>query len=98
MNRYETPNALRHDAHTLAEDARALLDATAEITDKKISDARKRLTEALEHGQETYARLQEKVVRGAKVADQAVHDHPYPTVAAAFGVGVLLGFLLSRRG
>jgi ElaB/YqjD/DUF883 family membrane-anchored ribosome-binding protein len=98
MNRYETPNALRHDAHTLAEDARALLDATAEITDKKIADARKRLNEALERGQETYARLQERVVHGAKVADQAVHDHPYPTVAAAFGVGVLLGFLLSRRG
>ena len=97
MNRYETPNALRHDAHTLAEDARALLDATAELTDKRIADARKRLTEALEHGQENYARLQERVIRSAKAADQAVHDHPYPTVGAAFGVGVLLGFLLSRR-
>jgi ElaB/YqjD/DUF883 family membrane-anchored ribosome-binding protein len=95
---YETPDALRHDAHTLAEDARALLEATAEITDEKVAEARKRLTEALETGREAYENLRERVVLGAKTADRVVHEHPYPTMAVVFGVGALVGFLLSRRG
>jgi len=94
---YETPEALRHDAHTLAEDARALIQATAEITDKKVAEARHRLGDALNHGKEIYAGVQQKVVRGAKVADKAVHEHPYQGMAIAFGIGALSAFLLSRR-
>jgi len=97
IHHYETPGALRHDAHTLVEDARALLEATAQITDEKVTEARKRLTEALETGQEAYENLRERVLLGAKAADRAVHEHPYPTMAVAFGVGALVGFLLSRR-
>ena len=97
MNRYETPDALRHDAHTLAEGAHALLEATAEITDKKVAEARRRLSEALDHGKEIYDGLHEKVVRGAKAADEAVHEHPYQGMAIAFGLGALLGYLVSRR-
>ena len=96
-SRYETPEALRHDAHTLAEDARALLDATAEITDEKVAAARKRLSEALEMGQEMYVDLRQRVVRGAKAADRVVHENPYPTMAAIFGIGTIVGFLLKRR-
>jgi len=97
MTRYETPNALRHDAHTLADDARALLDATAEMTDEKVAEARQRLEEALNSGKQTYARLQEKATQGAKAADQAIRTHPYQSIAIAFGVGALLGFLVNRR-
>ena len=93
---YETPNALRHDANTLAEDARGLLNATAEVADEKVAEARKRLAEALETGKEAYARLQEKAVEEAKVADQAVRSHPYETIALAFGLGAIFG-LLARR-
>ena len=95
--KYETPEALRHDARSLAEDAHALLEVTADITDKKVAAARERLSAALEHGQEAYAHLQERALRGAKVVDQAVHKHPYPTVFAAVGLGALIGFILARR-
>jgi ElaB/YqjD/DUF883 family membrane-anchored ribosome-binding protein len=27
-----------------------------------------------------------------------VHEHPYPTIVTAFGIGALLAILLSRRG
>jgi ElaB/YqjD/DUF883 family membrane-anchored ribosome-binding protein len=94
---FETPAALSHDAGTLAEDARGLWEATSEIADEKIAAARKRLADALEAGQETYENLQDKVVKGAKVADQTVRDHPYESIAIAFGVGALIGFLISRR-
>jgi ElaB/YqjD/DUF883 family membrane-anchored ribosome-binding protein len=97
MPRYQTPTALRNDARTLAGDARALLEATAQITDEKIAAARQRLTEALESGKQTCNRLQEKVSQGAQAADEAVRSHPYQSIAIAFGVGALVGFLISRR-
>jgi ElaB/YqjD/DUF883 family membrane-anchored ribosome-binding protein len=97
MTRYETPNALRHDAQTLAEDARALLDATAEITDEKVAEARQRLTEALADGKQTIARLREKAGQGIQAADQTIRSNPYQSIAIAFGVGALVGFLLRRR-
>ena len=49
-NRLETPSAVRHDARTLADDARGLLEATKEIGDEKVAECRERLTEALENG------------------------------------------------
>ncbi|HUD84545.1 MAG TPA: hypothetical protein VMQ67_13630 [Candidatus Saccharimonadales bacterium] len=97
MPRYETPNALRHDARTLAVDARALLDATADLTDQKIAEARKHLLDALESGKQTYARLSDKAVQGAQAVDQTIRSNPYQSLAVAFGVGALLGFLVSRR-
>lgn len=97
MDRYETPNALRHDARTLAEDARALLDATADLTDQKIAEARQRLLEALESGKQTYARLTDKAVQGAQAVDQTIRANPYQSLAIAFGVGALVSYLVSRR-
>jgi ElaB/YqjD/DUF883 family membrane-anchored ribosome-binding protein len=37
-----------NETHTLAEDARALMDATADVAGEKVGDARKRLAAALE--------------------------------------------------
>ena len=91
------PNATSNDMGTLAEDARALMDATADVAGEKVSDARKRLAAALERGKEIYGRVREKAVEGVKVADQAVHEHPYEAIAIAFGVGALIGYLAARR-
>lgn len=97
MDRYETPDALRHDAHAMIEAARALIEATAEVTDNKVAAARQRLVQAVETGQTAWSRLQEKAVEGTRAADRAVHDHPYPTIATAFGLGALVALVLSRR-
>jgi ElaB/YqjD/DUF883 family membrane-anchored ribosome-binding protein len=94
---FETPTALSHDANTLVEDARGLLEATSEIADERIAAARQRLAEALDAGRETYEHLQDKVVQGAKVADRAVRSHPYQSIALAFGIGALAGIVFSRR-
>jgi ElaB/YqjD/DUF883 family membrane-anchored ribosome-binding protein len=73
-SRYETPQAIRHDAHTLAEDARALLEATANVADEKITEARERLAEALERGKMTYTRVKEKAIEGARAADETKEE------------------------
>jgi len=85
------------DLGTLAEDARALLAATADVAGEKVSDARKRLAAALDSGKEICGRVRDKAIQGAKVADEAVHEHPYQAIGIAFGVGAILGYLLSRR-
>ena len=81
----------------LAEDARALMAATADVAGEKVSEARKRLAAALEGGKEIYGRAREKAVESVKAADEVMHAHPYQTIAIALGVGAVVGFLLARR-
>ena len=89
--------AISNDMATLAEDARALMAATADVAGEKVGEARKRLAAALERGKEMYGRVREKAVEGAKAADEAVRQHPYQAIGIAFGVGALIGYLASRR-
>ena len=89
--------ATSNDMGTLAEDARALMTATADVAGEKVGEARKRLAAALERGKEIYGRVKEKAVEGAKATDQAVREHPYQAMAVAFGVGALIGYLVARR-
>jgi ElaB/YqjD/DUF883 family membrane-anchored ribosome-binding protein len=89
--------AIGNDLGQLAEDARALMAATADVAGEKVGDARKRLAAALERAKEIGGCLREKAVAGAKVADEAVHEHPYQAIAIGVGVGAVVGFLLARR-
>lgn len=89
--------AISNDMGQLADDARALMTATADVAGEKVGEARQRLAAALERGKEMYGRVKEKAVESAKVADQAVHEHPYQAIAIGVGVGALIGYLISRR-
>jgi ElaB/YqjD/DUF883 family membrane-anchored ribosome-binding protein len=86
------------DMGAIADDARNLMTATVEKAGEKVNDARKRLTTALESGGEIYDRVQDKAVKVARSSSQAVHNHPYPVIGLALGVGVLIGYLLTRLG
>jgi len=89
--------AISNDMGQLAEDASALMAATADVAGEKVADARKRLGAALERGKEIYGRVREKTVEGAKAADEAMHEHPYEAIAIGVGVGAILGYVLARR-
>jgi ElaB/YqjD/DUF883 family membrane-anchored ribosome-binding protein len=89
--------AIDNDLGTLAEDARSLMAATADVAGEKVSEARKRLAAALENGKELYGRVRDKAVEGAKATDQAVHEHPYQAIGIALGIGALIGYLAARR-
>jgi ElaB/YqjD/DUF883 family membrane-anchored ribosome-binding protein len=86
-----------NDIGTLAEDARALVAATADVAGDKVVEARKRLTVALDRGKEIYGRVREQAVEGARAADDAVREHPYQAIAFGVGVGALIGFLVTWR-
>ena len=89
--------ATSNDMGTLAEDARALMSATADVAGEKVGQARKRLAAALERGKEIAGHVRDKAVAGAKATDEAVYEHPYKAIAIGVGVGAILGYLLARR-
>jgi ElaB/YqjD/DUF883 family membrane-anchored ribosome-binding protein len=95
MNKQKEPTS--SDMGALAEDARALMAATADVAGEKVSEARKRLAAALERAKEIAGNVRDKAVEGAKVVDQKVRENPYQAVAIGVGVGVLIGYFAARR-
>jgi ElaB/YqjD/DUF883 family membrane-anchored ribosome-binding protein len=89
------------DFGMLADDAQALLAATAHDTSEKAKEARSRLTAALQKAKATYSEIQAHGIATAKAAakkaDATIRAHPYESIGVAFGVGILLGALLRRR-
>lgn len=81
----------------LVDDTRTMLAATAHMVEEGVAGARQRLSAALDGGAKIYHRIEDKAVEGAKITDKALHDHPYPALAIALGVGVLLGYLASNH-
>jgi len=90
--------AADQDLGTLAEDARALMAATADVVGDQAKQARRRLADTLERGKEIYLRAREKAAEKARAADEVLRVHPYHATVIAFGVGALIGCLLARRG
>ena len=89
------------DLKTLARDAEDLLKATAGDLSEKTKVARAHLTGALRRAKQTGAELQELTIASTKVAaeraDTVIRDHPYESIGVAFGIGVLVGVLVTRK-
>lgn len=88
--------AASNDMGTLAEDARALMAATADVAGDKVGKARKRLAGALGGCKEMYGRVRGRAVDGAKATDLVVHEHPYAAIGIGIGVGALIAYLVAR--
>jgi len=96
MNTVST-DRLVSDLKTVAHDAEDLLKASAGEVTEKARDARARLTAALERAKDACERLEEKAIAGAKATDKVIRDHPYHSIGVAFGIGVLIGVLVTRK-
>lgn len=94
MNKYT--RAISDDFGQLAQDARALMEATVDVAGDKVVEARGRLAAALEHGRKMTGDVRDRAVEGAKVADKVVRDNPYQAIGASLGVGFAIGFLIAR--
>jgi ElaB/YqjD/DUF883 family membrane-anchored ribosome-binding protein len=91
MNRHT--KAIRNDMGRLAEDARALMAATADMAGEGVSEAREQLAKSLESGRNFVEHVKERTVEGAQATNKAVHVHPYQAMGLAFAVGALAGVL-----
>lgn len=81
----------------IADDAQVLLDATANMVGDNVSDARRRLTEALDKGKQMWNEAQENALQGVRATDQVIRDNPYKSIAIALCVGAITSCLLFRR-
>ena len=64
--------------------------------DSEKGELRAKLEAAVEKAKAVCQRLEEKTVEAAKVTDKAIREHPYPSIGIAFGLGVLVGVLVTR--
>jgi ElaB/YqjD/DUF883 family membrane-anchored ribosome-binding protein len=71
------------------------MEAT-EHGDREKHELRAKLEAATEKAKEVCKRLQEETVAAAKATDKAVREHPYQAAGLAFGVGLLIGVLVTR--
>jgi ElaB/YqjD/DUF883 family membrane-anchored ribosome-binding protein len=92
---------VRADLENLARDAEDLLKATAGDMSEKTKEARSRVAAALERAKTTCAHLQDQTAATARAAatkvDTVIRTHPYESSGVAFGIGLLIGVLVTRK-
>lgn len=90
-------NGMQNSLDNITDETKSLLAATADVAEEKLTQARNQMAAAVEAARNSYELVQKKAVEGAKAADKVIRDKPYYAIGVAFGMGALLGFLLSRR-
>jgi ElaB/YqjD/DUF883 family membrane-anchored ribosome-binding protein len=90
----DTMETAAGDFSQLAEDAKTLLAATAQVAEQKVVDARKRIMNTFADG---WDYVSDKSVAYAKATDETIRENPYQSVGVALGLGALIGYLLARR-
>ena len=88
---------LIQDFKVVVHDAENLAKATAGDLGEKVREARPRLTSSIESARESYADVEAKAREGAQATDKIIRQHPYESLGIAFGVGLLIGVLVTRR-
>jgi ElaB/YqjD/DUF883 family membrane-anchored ribosome-binding protein len=96
-----TVNKLMDDLKTVAADAEALMAATASDASERVREARKRAGESLQKARARLGALEDELksraTAAAREVDHYVHENPWPAIAAAAGIGALIGLLIARR-
>jgi ElaB/YqjD/DUF883 family membrane-anchored ribosome-binding protein len=92
-----TMGKLVQDFKTVVRDAESLLKASAGELGDKAREARTRLAASLEDAKASFHKVEEKAIAGAKATDKIIREHPYQSLGVAFGVGLLIGVLVTRR-
>jgi ElaB/YqjD/DUF883 family membrane-anchored ribosome-binding protein len=92
----ETPAQLLETLRQLVVETEQLLDNAGEHAGEKITELRARIDRASDSLHEFYGTARRKIIASARRADETIRAHPYESLAATLGVGVLLGLLIRR--
>jgi ElaB/YqjD/DUF883 family membrane-anchored ribosome-binding protein len=72
------------------------MDETNRLETEK-GQIRANLENVIEKAKEACERLQNQTAAAAKATDKTIREHPYEALGVAFGLGVLIGVLVTRR-
>lgn len=86
-----------NDMSHLADHARTLIAATADVAEEHVKEARDRLAAALDSGKSLTTRFRDQATARTRACDLAVHRNPYQAIGIAIGLGALLGYLAVRE-
>lgn len=81
---------LARDGRRMAREAQETAEAWSQRT-MEVANA------AMETAKAAYHAAHDKAIAGAKATDKVIRANPYKSLGIAFGVGVLLGFLLKKK-
>ena len=87
--------AILHDMHQLAQDAQALIAATADAAGETAAESRKRLSITLERGKKLYGDVSAEAYDCALNADEATTKYVYHAIGVL--AGAFLGFFAAHR-
>jgi ElaB/YqjD/DUF883 family membrane-anchored ribosome-binding protein len=89
------------DLKLLIRDSESLLKATANDMTDKVRETRASLAVALERAKITCSEMGRQSLASARAAarraDSTIRQHPYESIGISFGVGLLIGVLVTRR-
>jgi ElaB/YqjD/DUF883 family membrane-anchored ribosome-binding protein len=92
---------VNNDVKTLVKDAQALFSAAAALTGEKAEEVRSRGMRSLDAALAKAAEAQAGAIVAGKhmaaTADVYVKENPWRTIAAAAGIGLLVGVILGRK-
>lgn len=97
-----TSEQLIADFKVAVADAEALLHETANQGGEKLAAVRAKAAESLRVAKARMAEAQAEMLARAKAAakatDEYVHENPWQAIGVAAGAGLVIGYLLGRRG
>lgn len=101
MDEHVTTAHLKADLAAVLRDAEALIKASADQGDAKMTEARAKVRETLDAAK---ARLREAEISARRHGEDALHAtedyakrNPWQAMGIAAGIGLIVGVLLSRR-
>jgi len=85
------------DLKRVVHDSQDLLHSSAEVAGDRARMMRERLAEAMDAAKETCRKLEQRAAASAKATDKLIRENPYQSIGVAFGIGLLIGVLVTRR-
>jgi ElaB/YqjD/DUF883 family membrane-anchored ribosome-binding protein len=90
-------HAIRHDVEQLAQHARALFEATADVASEKVVIARDQLDTILNRTRHVGEAFYEGAIEHMRDCRDTIRKHPYETLACGLVIGSFIGLLSVRR-
>jgi ElaB/YqjD/DUF883 family membrane-anchored ribosome-binding protein len=86
-----------HELSDLTSNAQDVIDpGVVELTDS-VTQIRKGLVDVLGVGKDALGVVRDRAILRAKAVDKTIKDNPYPAIGIAFGLGMLLTYLIKRK-
>jgi len=96
------PSGVAREFQDFVADVEDMIQASTSLTGEDLARAKAnlnaRVAAAREFVQEVPAAISDRVRNTARLTDDYVRDQPWQSMGVAAAVGLLIGFLLGRRG